>query len=116
MGADYCIRWSVDIVCETMHTLRRETSSCSSLMAVRTAFSQHGRTSTICQPGKYTDGSLEWPAVTMMPLPPFALPCVAEPSVKIVASKLSKSFSKVCMATAWSDASSPVFRPGSSKV
>ena len=38
-GCRFCMCWSVDILSETMCTLWRETSSCTSLRAVHTAFS-----------------------------------------------------------------------------
>ena len=83
-----------------IHTLWRETSSFTSLKA-----------GTL-------DSMVTWgPVVTIMPLLSFALPCVVDPSVYIVASKLNQSiFSNVCIATTWSDAVSPVFCPINSKV
>ena len=70
---------------ETMHTLWMETSSYNSLRSVRTAFSldwknEHHLLAGIV-PRWWVLGSLGGPLVTMMPLPPFPLPCVATPSV-----------------------------------
>ena len=62
------------------------------------------------------DSRVTWrPMMTMMPPALFALSCVADSSVWVVASKLTLPLSNVYMATAWFHAMSPVFSPLSSK-
>ena len=72
-----CMRWSVDMLPETIRTLWREISSITSLRAVRTAFSSawNDDDDEHHLPARIVHSRVSWgPVETMMPL---SLPCVA---------------------------------------
>ena len=109
------MRWGVDILSaaiRTMWTKHPHVPACTVLhsflfdLKERLLFADRERTLTV-------DSRVTWRP--MMPPALFALSCVADSSVWIVASKLSLPLSNVYMATAWFHAMSQVFSPLSSK-